>query len=586
MTTNIVGISALYHDSACALLQDGSLTAAVQEERLSRLKHDPSFPRRAFQYCVDQAGLTCADLDAVAYYEHPVRKLHRQVSLFSRQLTRSDLVRYWLSARQPAADIRAQLGYDGEVIFVEHHEAHAASGFYFSPFDEAAILTVDGVGEWATSSYGHGHGSTLRLKGGVKFPHSLGLFYSTITSYLGFKVNDGEYKVMGLAPYGKPRYLRQMSELIRAVPGGGFALNLDYFDFTRSDRMYSEAFVDLIGIPPRQRGEPVTSDHQDLARSAQLALEEIMLSEVRHLHDLVPVDNLCMAGGVALNCVANGRIRREGPFARIFVQPASGDAGGALGAAALAHVRIGGIEPIAALEHAYLGPEYSSAEVVAAWRGIVGTPRDYSRDDGALFADVAERIASGQVIGWCDGRMEFGPRALGARSILADPRDPGMRDRLNVVVKKREEFRPFAPAVLEQEAGAHFALDRPSPFMLDTAQTISAIALPAVTHVDGSARVQTVDDRTAPRFARLLQAFKARTGCPVLLNTSFNLADEPIVCSPVDALISFSRSRLDALVFGDVLIDRRDLPASFIEECQVLDPPRPTGMGDAIYTFA
>jgi carbamoyltransferase len=412
------------------------------------------------------------------------------------------------------------------------------------------------------------------------------LFYSTITSYLGFAVNDGEYKVMGLAPYGRPRYLREMGDVVHAVPGGGFRLNLDYFDFTRSDRMYADALIDLLGVAPRRRGEPITADHQDIARSAQITLEEILLSEVRHLHDLVPVDNLCMAGGVALNCVANGRIRREGPFKRLFVQPAAGDAGGALGAAALAHVRTGGEEPIATLEHAYLGPQFTADEVVAAWEGTAARLTDYSRREADLLADVADRIAAGQVIGWCDGRMEFGPRALGARSILADPRDPSMRDRLNALVKKREGFRPFAPAVLEHELGAHFDLDRPSPFMLDTAQTTSAIALPAVTHVDGSARVQTVSRDTAPRFAGLLEAFQRRTGCPVLLNTSFNLADEPIVCSPVDALISFGRSQLDALVFGDALLDRRDLPAQFVEECQVVDPPRPTGMGDAIYTFA
>jgi len=582
---NIIGISAYYHDSACCLMQDGVVTAAVQEERLSREKHDNSLPRRAFRYCMEQAGLSWPNVDVVAFYENPVRKLHRQVCQFAETATEATLLSLWLGARRPAVNIRAELGYEGEIACMDHHEAHAASAYYFSPFDEAAILTVDGVGEWATTTYGYGAGRALSVHEEARFPHSLGLFYSTITSYLGFAVNDGEYKVMGLAPYGTPRYVAQMERLVWARPTGGFELNQTYFDFTRTDRMYSDALIDLLGVPPRCGGEPLTTAHQDIARSAQVILEEVLLAEVRHLHDTVRVDNLCMAGGVALNCVANGRVRREGPFKRLFVQPAAGDAGGALGAAALAHVRTCAGEAIARLDHVYLGPQYTPDEVIASWRGAVSTWVDYRGRESELLIEVADRLAAGQIIGWCDGRMEFGPRALGARSILADPRDATMRERLNTVVKKREAFRPFAPAVLEDQLSAHFDLDRPSPFMLDTCLTRSPLSLPAVTHVDGSARVQTVHTDSAPRFAGLLQAFAERTGCPILLNTSFNMSDEPIVCSPADALISFARSGLDTLVFGDVLLDRRCLRESVVAECQVPDAPLPTTVADALYAF-
>lgn len=583
---NIVGLSAYFHDSACCLMQKGVVTAAVQEERLSRQKHDPSLPCRSFRYCLDHAGLSCADIDALAYYENPVTKLHRQLSQFSAGLTEEDLLNYWLGARRPAAGIRDALGYEREIVFVDHHEAHAGSAYYFSPFDEAAVLTVDAVGEWATTTFGHGAGRTMQLVDEVRFPHSLGLFYSTLTSYLGFAVSDGEYKVMGLAPYGRPRFLRQMRQMISTLPSGGFALNLEYFDFTRSDRMHSDALAELLGVPPRRPADPMTSDHHDIASSAQVRLEEVLMEEVRRLHDRVPVDNLCMAGGVALNCVANGRIRRDGPFKRVFVQPAAGDAGGALGAAALAHVRASGAEAIARCEHVYLGPEYTSHDVMDAWRGAVTGWTDYRNRPSDQLIDVAERLAAGHVIGWCDGRLEFGPRALGARSILADPRDPTMRDRINRVVKRREGFRPFAPAVLEAEAATHFDLDWPSPFMTETCQTRSAIPLSAVTHVDGSARVQTVNTSGGGRFAPLLEAFRARTGCPILLNTSFNISDEPIVCTPVDALITFARSELDTLVFGDLLLDRSDLKQTLVEACRRLDGRSSDDVNYSVYQFA
>jgi carbamoyltransferase len=565
-TSSILGLSAYYHDSACCLLQDGAVTAAVQEERLSRRKHDPSLPVRSFRFCLEQGDVTIDELDCIAYYEQPVWKLDRQLQQFAGGRSKERLLKLWRRARQPFDEIRRVLGYEGDIACVQHHEAHAASAFHFSGAPEAAILTVDGVGEWATTTYGHGMGSSIDLFEEVRFPHSIGLLYSAMTSYLGFTVNDGEYKVMGLAPYGTPRYVREVERLIRLGDRGAFELDLTYFDFTRPDRMYSGALQELFRRPGRTRAEPFDDFHKDVARSVQAVLEEILLTKVRYLHQVVPVDTLCLAGGVALNCVANGRIRREGPFKELFVQPAAGDAGGCLGAAAIVHARRAGGTGLRRLESAYLGPAYSSGQVRQLLDGAgVGYRRH--TEEASLVADAAARLSRGDAIAWFQGRMEFGPRALGARSILADPRDPTMRDRLNLMVKKRESFRPFAPAVLRQCVSDHFELSEPSPFMLHTCRTRSAIDLPAITHVDGSARVQTVDAETAPRFAALLAAFNERTGCPILLNTSFNLQNEAIVCSPADALLSFARSQLDALVLEDCIVERRDLTPAFIASC-------------------
>jgi carbamoyltransferase len=559
----VVGLSAYFHDSACCVLRDGVLVAAAQEERFSRRKHDESFPLRAFGWCLRQAGLTLADVDCVAYYEDPFKKLERQLWQAWPALSPDRCLRLWARARLPLNAIREVLGHRGDVEISDHHQSHAASAFFFSGFRDAAILTVDGVGEWATTTYGHGSGERIEMLEEVEFPNSLGLLYSTITSYLGFAVNDGEYKVMGLAPYGRPRFVETLRVLAESGPGGQFRLCPRYFDFRRDDRMYSDAVPELLGMPPRRRGEPILPCHEDLARSLQVVLEEMLLEKVRYLHTRVPVDDLCMAGGVALNCVANGRILREGPFRRLFIQPAAGDAGGALGAAALAHVRHRGTERLPArLEHVYLGPGASAQEVGDLLDTLAIAATDYRRDEEALIAETVRRLSSGQIVAWFQGRMEFGPRALGARTILGDPRDPTMRDRVNSIIKEREAFRPFAPAVLESHARAHFDLDHPSPFMLETCQVISPIALPAITHVDGTARVQTVDARTHPRFARLLRAFHDRTGCPVLLNTSFNLKDEPIVATPADALSSFARSPLDALVVEDFIVDRAQLLAA------------------------
>jgi carbamoyltransferase len=554
---NILGLSAFFHESACCLLQGGRLVAAAEEERFSRVKHDPRLPVSAFRWCLEEGGIGITELDAVAYYESPAEKLSRQL---------------WAglpegAPRDPGAPeraIREGLGWDGPILFYRHHLSHAASSFLFSGFPEAAILTVDGVGEWATTTYGTGRGTAIELFEEVRFPHSLGLLYATLTAYLGFEVNDGEYKVMGLAPYGEPRHVDRVRKLVASGPGGQYRLNMEYFDFVRGRRMFSDALVDLFGQPPRKREAEITGFHQDVARSLQVVLEEILLEKVRWLHERTGARDLCMAGGLALNVVANGRILREGPFERLFVQPAAGDSGACLGAAALAHVELagGGPEP---LRHVFLGPRWTADEV-SVLLAATGLPvLEFRGREEELLEAVVDRLARGAVVGWFHGRMELGPRALGARSLLADPREPGMRDRLNRLVKKREAFRPFAPSVLAAHAAGHFELDHPSPFMLETCRVTSPLSLPAVTHVDGSARPQTVDPESAPRYAALLEAFRRRTGCPVLVNTSFNVRGEPIVRSPVDALFCLGNSGIDALVLEDFVLDRDALPASWSE---------------------
>lgn len=562
MKVNVVGLAAFYHESACCLLQDGKLVAAASEERFSRVKYDPRLPVKAFRYCLQAGRLTPADVDCVAYYESPTEKLARQLWAGVPKGESGDFS--WLDPQQPQRAIRERLGYEGRIEFLTHHHSHAASAFFFSGFRDAAILTVDGVGEWATTTYGRGRGAEIELFEEVHFPHSLGLLYSTITAYLGFRVNDGEYKVMGLAPYGRPRYVDQMRALIRSGPGGQYTLDMSYFDFLQGSAMYSGRLCDLFGAPPRQREAEITPFHQDVARSLQAVLEEILLEKVRYLADRVASPNLCLAGGVALNCVANGRILRQGPFERLFVQPAAGDAGACLGAAALAHVRLTGerhtYEP---LRQVYLGPG-ATADEVAALLSATGLPaRDFRRREADLLAAVVDRLERYEIVGWFHGAMEFGPRALGARSILANPQDPDVRDRLNRLVKKREAFRPFAPSVLYDHAAQHFDLDHPSPFMLETCRVTSSLSLPGITHVDGSARPQTVDSATSPRYAALLEAFYRRTGCPMLVNTSFNMRGEPIVCTPVDALLCMGNAGLDVLVLEDFLVDREMLPENW-----------------------
>jgi len=561
---NVVGLSAFYHESACCLLRDGELIAAAAEERFSRLKYDPGLPIEAFRFCLEAGGLGPHEIDAIAYYELPERKLSRQLWCGPPRHARGESS--WLDPRAPERAIRERLGFEGPILFYSHHLSHAASSFFFSGFEEAAVLTADGVGEWATTTYGHAAGREIELFEEVSFPHSLGLFYSTITAHLGFRVNGGEYKVMGLAPYGEPRFVDEVCQLIGMGPDGQFALNLRYFDFVRGPRMASGELERLVGFAPRAPESEIRQEHRDLARSAQLVLEEILLEKVGYLHRRTEAKNLCMAGGVALNCVANGRILREGPFERLFVQPAAGDAGGCLGAAALAHAELTG-ERISGGEmgHVYLGPSWSGEAVAGVLKAAGLEAEDHRGSRTALLGEVVSRLEAGQVVGWFQGAMEFGPRALGARSILADPRRPEIREKVNRSVKKRELFRPFAPSVLAERAGEHFELDHPSPFMLETCRVTSKLELPAITHVDGSARPQTVDSAVAPRYAALLEAFERQTGCPILLNTSFNVRGEPIVCSPVDALFCFGNSGLDALVIEDFLLDREHLPEHWAE---------------------
>ena len=555
MSLNIIGISALYHDSACCLMQDGIVKAAVQEERFTREKNDFSIPYNAFMYCLESQGLSITDIDYVAYYESPEMKLERQ-EWSGYDASTSDLADK-LDPKRPEREIRELLGYEGPIKFFEHHESHAASSFYFSGFDSAAVLTVDGVGEWATTTYGVGKNENLDLFEEVRFPDSIGLLYSTITSYLGFRVNNGEYKVMGLAPYGKPIYADHIRKLIQTSERGSYNLNMEYFEFVNGNRMYSDKLVELFGKDPRPKESKLDQYHADVAKSLQVVLEEIMLEKVRYLYETTGEKNLCMAGGVALNCVANGKILREGPFDELFVQPASNDAGCALGAAALAHVEVTGERPSKErLEHVYLGTSYDQWDVQKVMEGTSLEYTDYSDNQGELLKQVAQRLADGKVVGWFHGAMEFGPRSLGARSILADPRHPEMRDRINAMVKKREGFRPFAPVVLESKMGEHFELDHPSPFMLETCQVKSSLDLPAITHVDNSARVQTVNGKDNPKFTALIEEFDKITECPIVLNTSFNVRGEPIVCDPVDALKCFITTDIDCLVLEDVIIDR------------------------------
>src|SRR6202035_3536214 len=526
----------------------------------------------------------------VAYYESPVAKLSRQLWAALPGGAPEDST--WLDPEGPERAIREGLGWEGPLLCFPHHLSHAASAFFFSGFQEAAILTVDGVGEWDTTTYGRASGMAIDLFESVAFPHSLGLLYSTFTSYLGFAVNDGESKVMGLAPYGEPRFRDALLRLVASGPGGQFRLDPRYFDFVRGRRMYSDDLIALLGQPPRVRDAEILPFHQDVARSLQAVLEEILLEKVRWLHGRTGLADLCMAGGVALNCVANGRIRRGGPLRRLFVPPAAGDSGGCLGAAALAHARLTGERPGEALQQVFLGPAWSTGEIAGLLAAAGLSAGDFRGREADLLEAVVDRLEAGKVVAWFHGPLELGPRALGGRCLVADPRDPGMRDRLNRLVKKREAFRPFAPAVLAALAGEHFDLGHSSPFMLETCRVTSPLDLPAVTHVDGSARPQTIDASAAPRWAALLEAFRRRTGCPLLVNTSFNVRGEPIVASPVDALLCFAATDIDALVLEDFLVDRALLPTSWADWIPAWRPPprsafsdRRSAVSEDLYTF-
>ena len=607
MSLHVIGISAFYHESSCCLLRDGALVAAASEERFTRVKHDSRLPVEAFRFCLEAAGLSISDVDAVAYYESPVAKLSRQLwaGVPSRR-GRADKIGSgrgrvdaasvgeapWLDPGRPERAVRERLGFEGKLLTFPHHLSHAASAFYFSGFEEAAVLTADGVGEWATTSYARGCGAELEIFERVDFPHSLGLLYSTLTSYLGFRVLSGEYKVMGLASYGEPRHVDEICQLVAVGEGGQIRLNLEYFDFIDGERMYRPELAELLGAPPRVPGSEIEPFHCDVARSLQRVLEEILLEKIAYLEQRTSAPDLCLAGGVALNCVANARLRREGPFQRVFVQPAAGDAGGCLGAATLAHVELAGERPATGpLRHVFTGPSYPAEEIAALLETTGVAHEDFTGRGAELLDAVAARLATGEIVGWFHGAMEFGPRALGARSILADPRDEETRERLNQKIKRREDFRPFAPSVLEARAADYFDLDQPSPFMLETSR-VEARGLGAITHVDGSARPQTVDPHVSPRYAALLAAFERRTGCGVLLNTSFNAGGEPIVCSPADALFTMAATGLDALVLEDCLIDRGALPESWPTLFSAWDRAArdpfgaPSGpIGERLYTF-
>jgi len=564
---NVLGISCFYHDSAAALLRDGVVVAACQEERLSRKKHDQSFPARAVKYVLKEAGIGPGDLDAVGFYDKPLLKFERMLSTYIATFPRSfgsfrKAMPVWIKEKLwVPAIIRKELRpYKGPILFAEHHMSHAASCFFVSPFDEAAILTVDGVGEWATASFGVGKGSDITLFKEIRFPHSLGLLYSAFTYYLGFKVNSAEYKVMGLAPYGKPVHFdRIMSEMVHLNEDGSFKLNMKYFSYDYGLTMTDGRFSEFFGGPPRKPETWMTEREFDIAASIQKVCEEIVLRMARYIHRESGLTRLCMAGGVALNCVANGRVIRETPFKELFVQPAAGDAGGAVGVAHYVYNSLGKQPRGPAWTHAYLGPDYDDAEIRQYLDGQGAKYRVLADDE--LVRETARLIAGGNVIGWFQGRMEFGPRALGGRSILADPRDAKMRDTLNIKIKFREGFRPFAPSVLADKASEWFDIDCDSPYMLLVAQVREGKrCIPSVTHVDNSARLQTVTREASPLYYDLIREFERLTGVPVIINTSFNVRGEPIVCTPHDAYLCFMRTNMDHLVLGHCLLDKKEQP--------------------------
>jgi carbamoyltransferase len=588
---SILGISAFYHDSAACLLRDGKIIAAAQEERFTRKKHDSDFPINAARYCLTEGGLAVDDLDMVVFYDKPLIKFERLLETYLSVSPRGfrsfqKSMPLWIKDKLWMGDsIRRYLDYKGKVLFGEHHESHAASTFFASPFEEAAIITADGVGEWETTTIWHGQGNDMKVLLALNFPHSLGLLYSAFTYYTGFKVNSGEYKIMGLAPYGEPRYVQQIFEhIVDVAEDGSLRLNMEYFDFVTGLRMTNDRFHALFGGPPREPESQVTQREMDLARSVQVVTEEVMLRLSRTAQRATGSKNLCLAGGVALNCVANGRILREGPFSQLFIQPAAGDAGGAVGAALAAYYRYLGNErrphPRGLMGSSHLGPRFSTEEIKAQLDQAGARYTEVPWPE--LPGRVADILAQEAVVGWFQGRMEFGPRALGARSILGDARSPKMQAVMNLKIKFRESFRPFAPMVLKEHATEYFDLQGDSPYMLIVAPVkaerrramtseeearfgidklnVVRSEIPAVTHVDYSARIQTVDKEDAPLCHALLTAFYQKTGCPVLVNTSFNVRGEPIVCRPMEAYRCFQRTQMDYLVMENLILDKRDQP--------------------------
>jgi carbamoyltransferase len=595
----ILGISAYYHDSAACLIRDGDIVAAAQEERFTRKKHDSGFPHNAVHYCLHEGGISLTDLRYLVFYDKPLVKFERLLETylaFAPKGVQSFVAAMpiWLKEKLLLKSLLQKeflLHAEGlnksalpPILFSEHHESHAASAFFASPYDSAAVLCMDGVGEWATTSAWQGQGNRLTPLWEIPFPHSLGLLYSAFTYYTGFKVNSGEYKVMGLAPYGEPKYVKAIYDhLMDLKPDGTFRLNMDYFNYCTGLTMTGRRFDALFGGPPRKPESKLTQREMDLARSIQEVTEEVMLRVARTLHRETHAEYLCMAGGVALNCVGNGRVLREGPYKDIWIQPAAGDAGGALGAALTTwHQledqprKVNG--PGDRMQGSYLGPSFSNEEIEQFLRKR-GAPYVRMSDD-VFFERVAEELAAGKVVGWLQGRMEFGPRALGARSILGDARNPNMQSVMNLKIKYRESFRPFAPSVLRERISEYFDLDADSPYMLLVAPVLEKHRLPvhaaqkelwgidllnvprsdipAITHLDYSARIQTVHEETNPRYYRLHKAFEAKTGCAVLVNTSFNVRGEPIVCTPEDAYRCFMRTEMDVLVLENCLLNKAD----------------------------
>jgi carbamoyltransferase len=591
----ILGISAFYHDSAAALVEDGRIVAAAQEERFTRKKHDASFPRNAVNYCLEAAGVKLADIDHIAFYDKPFLKFERLLETYialAPQGFRSFqmAIPLWLKEklfqksllRKKLKEFDEEIAAD-KLLFTEHHLSHAASAFFPSPFEKAVVLTMDGVGEWATTSAAIGEGNRLEIFQEIHFPHSLGLLYSAATYYTGFKVNSGEYKVMGLAPYGEPKYAKLiLDNLIDLKPDGSFRLDMSYFDYCTGLTMTNERFAKLFGAPVRTPDKLLTPFHMDVAASIQAVLDEAVLRLTRSLAAKTGARNLCLAGGVALNCVANGKVLRDGKFDSIWIQPAAGDAGGAVGAALAGYHQFKGqprtVGNTDGMSGAFLGPEFSQAEIEQ--RLTAAGAHFTVLDEAAMVETTAKALADQLAVGWFQGRMEFGPRSLGARSILGDARSPAMQRNLNLKVKYRESFRPFAPAVLREDVADWFELDSDSPYMLVVADVrqdkrrtmteaeqalfgidklnISRSEIPAVTHIDYSARIQTVSGATNPLFHRLLTRFKALTGCPVLVNTSFNVRGEPIVCTPEDAFRCFMGNELDLLVVGRCVMKKAE----------------------------
>jgi carbamoyltransferase len=586
----ILGISAYYHDSAACIVKDGVILAAAQEERFSRKKHDHRFPKRAINFCLNYAGIKSSDLNLIAFYDKPFLKFERLLETylaFAPAGIKSFIkaMPLWIKEKLWMKDlIRKELGFEGKIIFPEHHESHAASAFFPSPFNEAAILTMDGVGEWTTSSYGIGKGNSVELWADIKFPHSLGLLYSAFTYYTGFKVNSGEYKVMGLAPYGEPKYKKLIYDhLIDVKEDGSFRMNMEYFNYCQGLTMTNEKFNKLFGGLPRVPETKLTQKEMDLARSLQEVTEDIVLKMGNHVFRETGLKKLTLAGGVALNCVANGRLLKEGPFENIWIQPAAGDAGGALGAALVGWYCYFGNQRMADEKTdmqfgSYLGPEFGDDDIQTFIKSFNLVAKKL--DEEKLIKMVSKLIAEEKVIGWFDCRMEFGPRALGARSIIGDARSSKMQALMNIKIKFREGFRPFAPSVLYEKVGEYFEIDKESPYMLLVADVknerrkpvtkeeeklwgidklnVVRSDIPAITHVDYSARLQTVHKGTNPRYYKLIEQFEKDTGCAVIINTSFNVRGEPIVCTPEDAYICFMRTNIDYLVLGNYLLAKED----------------------------